>query len=84
MLSHRLRCLLFLTLRRHAVNEKGKLDKVGKERTEAASTEGCDGKPPCLLEQRRSTVILHSIWIPWTFLLPYLIRRWQEITEPSK
>lgn len=40
MLSHCLRCLLFLTLQRHAVNEEGKLDKVGKGRNGAALVDG--------------------------------------------
>lgn len=44
MLSHCLRCLLFLTLQRHTVNEKGKLDKVSKGRNEATSMERGDGK----------------------------------------
>lgn len=57
MLSHCLRCLLFLTLQRHTVNEKGKLDKVSKGRNEAASMDGGDGKEPYKLERRWGTII---------------------------
>lgn len=77
MLSHCLRCLLFLTLQRRAVNEEGKLDKVSKGRSEVALMDGV-GYGRSIQAGAKDEVPLFctiSRYL-WTFLLSYLIRRW--------